>query len=65
MARALLGHISSGTDQLLSLEIARLRRRVAALEAEVAELRDAHAPIPASFEIELHQLAEQASPALA
>jgi hypothetical protein len=65
MARALLGHISSGTDQALSLEITRLRRRVALLEAELAELRDAHPAVPASLEIELHQLAENASPALA
>ena len=65
MARALLGHISSGTDQALSFEISRLRRRVAALEAELAELRDAQSAVPASFEIELHQLAEHAEPALA
>ena len=65
MARALLGHISSGTDQVLSLEITRLRRRVAALEAELAELREAQPAVPASLEIELHQLAEHASPALA
>jgi hypothetical protein len=65
MARALLGHLSSGTDQALSFEITRLRRRVAALEAELAQLRDAQPDVAASFEIELHQLAEQAEPALA
>jgi hypothetical protein len=65
MARALLGHISSGTDQALSFEITRLRRRVAALEAEIAELRDASPVVSASLEIELHQLAEHAAPALA
>ncbi len=64
MARALLGHISSGPDQMLSLEVTRLRRRVAALEAELAELRDAQ-PVAASFEVELHQFAEQATPVLA
>jgi hypothetical protein len=64
MARALLGHISSGPDQMLSLEITRLRRRVAALEAEVAELRETQ-PAVASFEIELHQFTEQAEPVLA
>ena len=61
MARALLGHISSGADQALSFEITRLRRRVAALEAELAELRDAQPSVPASLEIELHQLAEHAA----
>ena len=65
MARALLGHISSGTDQVLALEINRLRRRVAVLEAELAELRESHPVVPASLEIELHQLAEHAAPALA
>jgi hypothetical protein len=65
MARALLGHVSSGNDQLLSLEILRLRRRIAALEAEVAELRDAQQPVAASLEVELHQLTETAAPALA
>jgi hypothetical protein len=65
MARALLGHISSGTDQALALEIGRLRRRVAVLEAELVELREARSVVPASLEIELHQLAEHASPALA
>ena len=65
MARALLGHLSSGTDQALAFEITRLRRRVSALEAELAQLREAHPPVAASFEIALHQLAEQAEPALA
>ena len=66
MARALLGHISSGNDQVLSMEIVRLRRRVAALEAELVELREAApAVVSASLEIELHQLAEHAEPVLA
>ena len=62
MARALLGHISSGADQALSFEIVRLRQRVAELEAELSELRPA---VPASLEIELHQLAGHVEPALA
>jgi hypothetical protein len=64
MARALLGYVSSGSDQILSLEISRLRRRVADLEAELAELRASRAVSP-SLEVELHQLAEHAAPALA
>ncbi len=65
MARALLGHLSSGPDQALSFEITRLRRRVAALEAELAELRSAQESVPALLEIELHQLAGHVEPALA
>jgi hypothetical protein len=65
MARALMGHLGSGSEQALSFEVTRLRRRVAALEAELTELRETLAPVPASFEIELQQLAGQAEPALA
>jgi hypothetical protein len=65
MARALLGYVSSGPDQALTVEVVRLRRRVAALEAELAELRDDHRGLEPSLEIELHQLAERAEPALA
>jgi hypothetical protein len=65
MARALFGHISSAADQALSFEVMRLRQRVAALEAELSELRELHAAVPASLEIELHQLAENVEPALA
>ena len=39
MARALLGHLPTAADPLLLAEIAKLRRRVADLEAQVAELR--------------------------
>lgn len=38
MARALYGHIG-GTDAHLPLEVARLRRRIAELEAELDQLR--------------------------
>jgi hypothetical protein len=65
MARALLGYVSSGSDQMLSVEITRLRRRVADLEAELAELRETHRAVAPSLEVELHQLAENATPALA
>jgi hypothetical protein len=65
MARALLGYVSTGSDQLLSLEVNRLRRRVADLEAELAELRESHRAVSPSLEVELHQLAEHAAPALA
>ncbi|MDP9093322.1 MAG: hypothetical protein M3N95_10385 [Actinomycetota bacterium] len=61
MARALLGYVGNGTDQALALEVVRLRRRVADLEAQVAELRDGtHVEI----DLELHQIARAAEPAL-
>jgi hypothetical protein len=62
MARALLGYVGNSSDQLLVMEVARLRRRVAELEGELAELR---ATDHAVMDIELHQIAEVAAPALA
>jgi hypothetical protein len=53
MARALYGHL--GGDAHLSLEIARLRGRVSALEAELEQLRAAHAD--EDLARELHELA--------
>jgi hypothetical protein len=61
MARALLGHIGSATEQNLSFEVVRLRRRVAELQAEIAELRSAN---HVELDLELHRLAEDAEPAL-
>ena len=62
MARALLGYVGNGNEQALVLEVARLRRRVAELETQVAELREStHAEI----DLELHRIAEAAEPALA
>ena len=61
MARALLGYVGNSTEQALALEVARLRRRVADLEAQVADLREhTHAEI----DLELHQIAQAAEPAL-
>jgi hypothetical protein len=39
MAKALLGHLSSGADPRLVAELSRLRARVSELETEVARLR--------------------------
>jgi tetrahydromethanopterin S-methyltransferase subunit B len=65
MARALLGYVGNGNEQVLVLEVARLRRRVAELEAQVAELREAtHTEIDLELQ-ELHRIAEAAEPALA
>jgi cell division protein FtsB len=62
MARALLGYVGTGNEQVLASEIARLRRRVADLEAELAELKDGRR---ADLDLELHRLADSATPALA
>jgi hypothetical protein len=62
MARALLGYVGNIDRQALELETIRLRRRVAELEAEVAELRASN---HADIDIELHRIAESSAPALA
>jgi hypothetical protein len=54
MARALLGYVGSSSEQVLLLEVARLRRRVAELEAELSEVR---AEQRVAIDLELHQLA--------
>jgi hypothetical protein len=61
MARALVGYVGSSNEQVLAFEVARLRRRVAELEAELAQAREPHR---AELELELHRLAESAEPAL-
>jgi hypothetical protein len=61
MARALMGHVGSGNEQALMFEVTRLRRRIAELEAELAQQRsDEHVEL----DIELHRIAEAAEPAL-
>jgi hypothetical protein len=62
MARALVGYVGTNNEQVLALEVARLRRRVADLEAEVAELRETNR---ADLELELHRIASAGEPALA
>jgi hypothetical protein len=66
MARALLGYVGSASEQTLTLEVVRLRRRVQELETEVAELRDTRQQeVDPALDLELHRLAEGAQPALA
>ncbi|SHF60742.1 hypothetical protein SAMN05443575_0422 [Jatrophihabitans endophyticus] len=66
MARALLGHVGSPNEHLLAIEITRLRRRVAELEAQLqAERAHRAESLDPTLDIELHQLAEAAEPALA
>jgi hypothetical protein len=62
MARALLGYVGNNNDQILALEVVRLRRRVAELETELAELRNTN---HAELDLELHRISESAAPALA
>lgn len=60
MARALMGHVGSANEQMLAFEVTRLRRRIAELEAELAELRtDKH------LDAELHRITGAVEPALA
>jgi hypothetical protein len=62
MARALLGYVGNSNEQTLALEVARLRRRIADLEKEIADLRDDN---HATLDLELHRISEAAAPALA
>lgn len=63
MARALVGYVGTNNEQVLAFEVTRLRRRVAELETELAEVRTT-ANQPAELDLELHRLAEVAEPAL-
>jgi antitoxin component of MazEF toxin-antitoxin module len=61
MARALLGYVGNN-EQLLLLEVNRLRRKVAELESQLDELRASASHV--EIDMELHRLAEAAEPAL-
>jgi hypothetical protein len=56
-----MGHVGSGNEQALLFEVTRLRRRIAELESELAQLRTDE---PVALDIELHRMAEAAEPAL-
>ena len=60
MARALLGYVGSD-DRALFLEVARLRKRVAELESELAALRESS---HTELDLELHHIAEVSAPVL-
>jgi hypothetical protein len=61
MALALLGYVGISTEQALALEVARLRARVASLEAELEQLRTrAHTEL----DLELHTIAGSTAPVL-
>jgi hypothetical protein len=61
MARALVGYIGTSNEHVLALEVTRLRRRVAELETELAEVRE-HDHV--DLDLDLHRLAEAAEPVL-
>jgi hypothetical protein len=61
MARALVGYVGTNNEQVLALEVARLRRRVSELETELTDLRAGHRT---ELDLELHRIAEAAEPAL-
>jgi hypothetical protein len=62
MARALMGYAGSPGERTLAIEVARLRRRVRELEAEVNRLNE---PSSTELDLELHRIAEVTEPALA
>jgi hypothetical protein len=66
MARALLGYVGTGTDPVLAMEVARLRKRVAELETELAALRERPQGDLGRDELdfELHHIAAATAPAL-
>lgn len=65
MARALMGHVGMPNEQVLAYEVARLRKRVAELEAELAAARR-HSTAEFDLDLrQLHRIAEDAEPALA
>ncbi|MGH8960736.1 MAG: hypothetical protein ACRDWT_05935 [Jatrophihabitantaceae bacterium] len=61
MARALLGYVGNSSEMLLTLEVSRLRRRVAELESELAEVRESG---HVELDLELHRIAEVSEPVL-
>jgi hypothetical protein len=61
MARALLGYVGNSNEQVLLLEVSRLRKRVAELESELDALRDSR---PSELDLELHHIAEVSAPVL-
>jgi hypothetical protein len=69
MARALMGHVGMPNEQVLAYEVARLRRKVRELEAELVDARGLRGAEPerasassAELDLELHRIAEAGSP---
>jgi hypothetical protein len=64
MAKALLGHVGVGVDLRLSMEVRRLRARVAELEAEVARVRAVNDSLVAHVDVSDELRALDQEPAL-
>jgi hypothetical protein len=62
-----MGYVGNGTDQLLQVEVARLRRRVRELEVELAKARTSEAHLDGiadadpTLDLELHELANSSA----
>ena len=65
MARALMGHVGTSNEHVLAYEVTRLRRRVAELEGQLAELRAEHVGDLDLRDLELHHITGAAEPVLA
>jgi hypothetical protein len=64
MAKALFGHVGSGNDLRLSLEVRRLRARVAELETELARARAVNDALVGGVDVDDDLRVLQAEPAL-
>jgi hypothetical protein len=64
MAKALFGHVGSGSDLRLSTEVRRLRARVAELEAELSRARAVNEALVSRVDVPDELRALDAEPAL-
>ncbi len=62
MARALMGHIGTTNEHVLAYEVTRLRRRVAELEGQLAELQAQRSEELDLRDLELHNLTGAVEP---
>lgn len=64
MAKALFGHVGISTDQRLSIEVRRLRARVAELESELVRVRSVNEVLVERVDVSDELRALDAEPAL-
>ncbi len=63
MAKALFGHVGSGSDLRLAYEVRRLRARVAELEAELTRVREVNEALVGGVDVPEDVRALDAEPA--